>query len=214
MHNLTERGHPPASSKPAPDHRWLLDHATDAILTIGTDGTLSSLNPAFEAITGLPREEWVGKPFHPLVHPEDLPLAMDLFARALDGEHLPAFDLRILANSGLYLVGEFTSRMESRVPRRGPFGGSGLGGWPDVFMQGGISRGHVRERPEHERPLMEENDVRSVAVVPVFAGEEWWGNLGVVACGEERAWSAAEVDVLRAAAGLVGAAIKQERGEV
>src|SRR5206468_1994112 len=40
MHNLTERGHPPASSKPAPDQRRLLDHATDAILTIGTDGTL------------------------------------------------------------------------------------------------------------------------------------------------------------------------------
>ena len=118
MHNLTERGHPPASSKPAPDQRRLLDHATDAILTIGTDGTLGSLNPAFEAITGLPREEWVGKPFHPLVHPEDLPLAMDLLARALDGEPLPAFDLRILASSGLYLVGEFTAsplREDGRV---------------------------------------------------------------------------------------------------
>ena len=61
---------------------------------------------------------------------------------------------------------------------------------------------------------MESNDVRSFAVVPVFAGEEWWGNLGLAACHEERSWSAAEVDALRAAAGLVGASIKQERGEV
>ncbi|HEX9410296.1 MAG TPA: PAS domain S-box protein [Actinomycetota bacterium] len=314
MHNLTERGHPPAFSNPASDHPSLVESATDAIFTIQTDGTLGSLNPAFQAITGWPCDEWVGKPFHPLVHPEDLPLAMDLLARALDGEALPAFELRILASSGEYLTGEFTasplreggrvvsvmgigrdvtdrkraqrdlhrragileavtfaaerfvaggswrdaidvvlqhlgeaaeadwvalsqkhlaedgdfqlricyewarpeipSKMAVRFLLNAPFAGSGLGRWPEVFMQGGIIHGHVRDLPEQERPLMESNDVRSFAVVPVFAGEEWWGNLGLAACNEERSWSAAEVDAVRAAAGLVGAAIRQERGEV
>ena len=314
MHNLTERGPPPASSNPASDQRSLVESATDAIFTIRTDGTLGSLNPAFGAITGWPGDEWLGKPFHPLVHPEDLPLAMDLLARALDGEPIPAFELRILASSGEYLTAEITasplreggqvvgvmgigrdvterkraqrdlhrrgrileavtfaaerfvgggswrdsidvvlqrlgeaaeadwvalsqkhlaedgdfqsricyewarpeipSKMEVRFLLNAPFAGSGLDHWPGVFMQGGILHGHVRDLPEEERPLMESNDVRSFAVVPVFAGEEWWGNLGLAACHEERSWSAAEVDALRAAAGLVGASIKQERGEV
>src|SRR5439155_3975972 len=109
MHNLTERGPPPASSNSASDQRSLVESATDAIFTIRTDGTLGSLNPAFGAITGWPCEEWLGKPFNPLVHPEDLPLAMDLLARALDGEPIPAFELRILASSGEYLTAEITA---------------------------------------------------------------------------------------------------------
>ena len=44
MHNLTERGHPPASSNPASDHRSLVESATDAVFTIQTDGTFGSLN--------------------------------------------------------------------------------------------------------------------------------------------------------------------------
>jgi PAS domain S-box-containing protein len=81
-------------------------------------------------------------------------------------------------------------------------------------MAGDSVHGHVRELPGQERPLLEGGGIKSVAVVPVFAGEEWWGNLGLAACHEERSWSPAEIDALRAAAGLVGAAIKQERGEV
>ena len=72
------------------------------------DGTLLSLDPAFEKVTGWSRAEWVGKSFHTLFHPDDLALAIDQFEKARSGETPPLFEARALSKSGAYLTGEFT----------------------------------------------------------------------------------------------------------
>jgi signal transduction histidine kinase len=51
------------------------------------------------------------------------------------------------------------------------------------------------------------------AFVPVVAGQEDWGLIGFPARSDEREWSTAEVDGLRAAAGILGAAIERRRAE-
>src|SRR5438132_1353415 len=56
-------------------YRTLVEGVRDIIFALSPEGTIASLNPAFETITGWRREEWVGRPFERLVHPEDLPLA-------------------------------------------------------------------------------------------------------------------------------------------
>lgn len=91
-------------------YRRLVETAPDVIYTLsGEDGIITSLNPAFEKILGWSLAEWVGKPFHALVHPDDIPLAVQTYEQALRGESPPAYELRILSKSGEYLVGEFTS---------------------------------------------------------------------------------------------------------
>ncbi len=90
-------------------YRTLIDTARDVIYTLSTDGTIRSLNRAFETMTGWPRNEWIGKQFAPLVHPEDLPRAMDTYRRVLGGETPPTFETRILSRSGEYIIGEFTT---------------------------------------------------------------------------------------------------------
>ena len=72
------------------------------------DGTLLSLNPAFERVTGWSRAEWVGKSFHTLFHPDDLALAIEQFEKARSGETPPFFEARALSKSGAHLPGEFT----------------------------------------------------------------------------------------------------------
>ena len=90
-------------------YRCLVENARDAIFTIASDGSVGSLNPAFETITGWSRADWLSKPFGPIIHPEDLPLAMEVFRRVfLQGETPPLFELRLLSKSGNYVVGEFT----------------------------------------------------------------------------------------------------------
>ena len=89
-------------------YRSLVDTSPDVIYTLGLDASLTSLNPAFEVVTGWKREVWLGKNFAPLVHPDDVQTAFDLFRRVLDGE-TPTYELRIKKPSGEYLVGEFTS---------------------------------------------------------------------------------------------------------
>jgi len=75
-------------------YRSLIDNARDAIFTIAPDGTFTSLNPAVEAITGLSLAEWIGKPFAPMVHPDDLPRAGEMFQQILKGELVPTHELR------------------------------------------------------------------------------------------------------------------------
>ena len=88
-------------------YRELVETAPDVIYTISLHGTLTSLNPSFELITGWSRSEWLGKPFTDLIHPDDLAPATEQFQRVLQGEFPPRFERRVLANSGEYLTGEF-----------------------------------------------------------------------------------------------------------
>ncbi len=89
-------------------YRQLVESARDGIFVLSPDGVFTTLNPAFETITDWPRDSWLEKPFASLVHPEDLPLAMEVFRRALEGESIPLFGLRIQSQSGMWRDAEFT----------------------------------------------------------------------------------------------------------
>ena len=88
-------------------YRSLVESSRDAIYTLSFEGLITSLNPAFETITGWSRSEWIGKPFAPVLHPEDLPVVLETFQRVLQGETPPTLELRVLSQSGKYLAGEF-----------------------------------------------------------------------------------------------------------
>jgi PAS domain S-box-containing protein len=89
-------------------YRSLVESAKDAIFTLATDGTITSLNSAFEAITGWPRDQWLGASIAPLVIEEDLPDAIAVMRRVLVGETPDVFELRICSRSGALVSGECT----------------------------------------------------------------------------------------------------------
>lgn len=92
-------------------YRNLVETAPEAIYTISAENeTITSLNPAFEKITGWKRSEWLGRSFKSIIHPDDLPLAIETFQRTLHGEATPPYELRVRSKSGEYLTGEFTSK--------------------------------------------------------------------------------------------------------
>src|SRR2546422_10167087 len=74
--------------------RSLVEGVRDVIFALTPDGAIAALNPAFEAITGWSRDEWLGKPFEGLVHPADVHEALELFGRVLRGEPRPASQFR------------------------------------------------------------------------------------------------------------------------
>ncbi|WP_447602988.1 PAS domain S-box protein [Nitrospira sp. Nam80] len=94
-------------------YRRLIETARDVIYTISPQGIITSLNPAFEVFTGWPCSEWIGKPFAPLVCPEDLPLAMAMFERTMAGEQPPLFTVKIFDQWGAYRVGEFFQTVQT-----------------------------------------------------------------------------------------------------
>src|SRR2546427_123954 len=101
-------------------YRMLVEGVRDVILALSPDGIIISLNPAFEAVLELPRTEWIGKPFDQLVHPEDLPLAVELFSRVARGEPRPANPFRVRTRKGDYRLVEVAATAHPREgqPRR------------------------------------------------------------------------------------------------
>jgi two-component system cell cycle response regulator len=90
--------------------RNLVENARDVIFALAPeDGTFAFLNPAFEHITGHSCSEWIGKSFLPLLHPDEVPLVMEMFQRALRGEIPPTLELRIMTEQGEYLMFEVTA---------------------------------------------------------------------------------------------------------
>ncbi len=93
--DITERGRAERLVRQSAErYRSLFDNARDAIFTISADGTFTSLNAAVEPLGKISRADWIGRPFAPMVHPDDLPLAMEMFKRTLEGEQTPVHELR------------------------------------------------------------------------------------------------------------------------
>jgi PAS domain S-box-containing protein len=92
-----------------------------------------------------------------------------------------------------------------------PYGEAGLGRWIEILERGEVVLGHVQEFPESEQQVLSPQDIRSIVVVPVFAGGQWWGNIGFDACFEERDWAESEIKALRTAADTLGAAIQRKK---
>ncbi len=92
------------------EHRYrsLVESARDAIITITPKGTFTSLNHAFETLTGWNREEWIGKTFSDLFHPDDARAVLQLFRQALEGMTPPVQEYRLRTKSGGYLLEEMT----------------------------------------------------------------------------------------------------------
>ncbi len=123
-------------------YRGIFEHAYDIIYLLEPDGTFRSLNNAFERITGWATEEWIGKPFGQIVHPDDLPFANDIFLKVLGGEATTSFRLRIAKKSGEYFDADSSIS---------PLGDNGVTGGLGILRD-------ITERKLNEAKLAEQLD--------------------------------------------------------
>ena len=78
-------------------YRDVFEAAPDVIFTISSkDATFTSLNPAFEKFSGWSAAEWLDKPFMKIIHPEDIPIAREMFSDTLEGKNARSHELRCL----------------------------------------------------------------------------------------------------------------------
>lgn len=88
----------------------------------------------------------------------------------------------------------------------------GFGRWVDVLSKGESIVGNISVFPRAEQEFLRVQDIITMVVVPIFAGNEWWGFLGLDECRNDRKWDTDVVDLIESISRLIGLALlrKQE----
>jgi PAS domain S-box-containing protein len=134
-----------------------MERARDAIFYLSSEGTVVTLSRAFETITGWKKEDWIGKSFIGLVHPEEIQLAIQRLTNVLKGNISPAIELRILKKSGEYVNSEILS---SHLMKDGKIVGM-LGIARDITKQNLVTEA-LRKSEENFHVLFDENPLPTV----------------------------------------------------
>jgi len=82
-----------------------------------------------------------------------------------------------------------------------------------LLRQGNIFLGNLTTMPAVERDRLSKLGVKAMAELPVFVDGQWWGTLGFDDFESEREWTTTEVDALKIAVGILGAAIQRQETE-
>ena len=150
----------------------------------------------------------------------DLPEVLAQLGRAADASRVYVYenergpgDELLMSQVAEWAAPGVVSYLDDPANQRYPYRGTGFESWEEILGAGGVFQGHAADFPEPVRQDLQLEQVVSIAVVPIFVGDDWWGYLGLDECRRERTWPQAELDALRAAADTLGAAIGRERAE-
>lgn len=87
---------------------------------------------------------------------------------------------------------------------------AGFGRWVKNMQAGKVIQGDVEKLPAKEQPFLIKLGVKSLIYVPIFIDHTWWGFIGFDQCTTRNKWLKIEIDALRTAAKILGAAISRQ----
>ena len=94
-----------------------------------------------------------------------------------------------------------------------PLRALGFERWIAELSAGRAVTGVVRDLPAAERPILLAQGIRAAAAVPIVVDDHWWGFIGFDHCDREVSWTDAQIEALRVAARVVGAAVERRQAD-
>lgn len=85
--------------------------------------------------------------------------------------------------------------------------------WNGPLMRGEPFYASSHDFAEHWAESLDERSIKTLLDVPIFVDGQWWGIIGFDDCVKDQAWSQVEVNALRTAADILGAAIQRQRSD-
>ncbi len=81
--------------------------------------------------------------------------------------------------------------------------------WIEILGERRVLSAQVAQLPEGERRVLAAEGTVSLAVVPIFLADGWWGFLGADDCGAGRAWTDRDIGVLEVLAGSIAGDVER-----
>lgn len=85
--------------------------------------------------------------------------------------------------------------------------------WPAMLRRGEPIGCPVKMCSAEEQAALADYHLRSILIMPILVGERWWGGIGFEEYVLDREWLPAELDALKAAADIMGAAVLRQQTE-
>lgn len=85
-------------------YRNVVEGASEMIFSVDSSGRVTSLNRAFEAMTGWPREDWIGRQFSELIDPVDRERMLAIFRRRFESPDILEHEIAIRGVSRTVLI--------------------------------------------------------------------------------------------------------------
>jgi PAS domain S-box-containing protein len=103
-----------------------------------------------------------------------------------------------------------TRQLGNPALQRVPYA-DGFERWCERLSGGHWVAGHLRELPEGEQEVLALQDIQSILVIPIHAGDQWLGFIGFDVTREEREWRDQDILLLTAFSDMVGVYMERSR---
>jgi diguanylate cyclase (GGDEF)-like protein/PAS domain S-box-containing protein len=90
---------------------------------------------------------------------------------------------------------------------------AGFARWQEKLSGGNSIYGILRDFPESEKSVLQSQNILSMALIPIFVENHWWGFIGFDECNYERQWTETELEALHITASIFGSAETRARTE-
>jgi diguanylate cyclase (GGDEF)-like protein/PAS domain S-box-containing protein len=90
---------------------------------------------------------------------------------------------------------------------------AGFSRWEENLLKGKPIFGPLYEFPESELNTLQDQNILSLAIMPIFVDDQWWGFIGFDECSYERHWTETELEALHITANIFGSAETRARTE-
>jgi diguanylate cyclase (GGDEF)-like protein/PAS domain S-box-containing protein len=90
---------------------------------------------------------------------------------------------------------------------------AGFARWEKQLSKRNSIYGILREFPESEQNALRDQNILSMAVMPIFVENQWWGFIGFDECTYDRHWTETELEALHVTASIFGSAETRARTE-
>ena len=131
-----------------------------------------------------------------------------VFETVADGE-----GVRRMRQHAVWIRPEMRDSMIERVADGQSFDERPFSRWAQEFEAGRAISGIIDNLPDDEQIVLARQNVRSLAAVPVFTGEHWWGYIRFDECRLRRTWLRSEIEAMAVSAETLGAALRRTQNE-